>query len=670
MSRSTRPTSRSTCTARPGRAGSRSTPPTRRSASPTCPPASWSPCRTRSRRSRTGRRRCACSAPACWTGRSPTSRPSSPPSVARRSARWTAPSASAPTTSLRTGSPTTASACPSATSPACSRARASTGSSRSSPPATASPSSRGPNREPASDDQDGHRQHHRRRAGRHDRAAVRRRLRVRQGRGPLAARGGAGAARRRRPQARPAAPTGGGPGAGGDGGAPGGRRAPAIRDRLGAVRRATDQGRPWGVRAPPRERAGRGGGRHPPARGDRPRDRGRSVHRVRGDRLLPGRGGARRKGAGHRGRRRGARLGAAQPQRPGGRAAGGRPGRTAARCAALRRGPPGDQCPLRAVRCDSPAATGRARARAAGGARRRPRWARRAAPGGRPGGKMARPWRVAGLRDRRRPGRHRRLAAGGGGPGRGGGPAGPDGADADGGGAVAGVTDLPEWSDLPEWFSKERLIKVSEDQEQWETLVEVGSRIVGHGGLVVLPTDTVYGLGCDPFNASAVSALFIAKGRGRDLPLPVLVHDWRQAIGLVEEVTEQAKLLIAEFWPGPLTIVLRESPGIGWDLGYSRGTVAVRMPKHEFALALIERTGPLAVTSANRSGVPTPGNVVEIVEQLGGHVDVFFDNGPSSGGAASTIVDLSGEQARVLREGAIPASEIERVIGERLADDL
>src|SRR6266571_1454016 len=225
MSRWTRPTSRSTCTARPGRAGSRSTPPTRRYASPTCPPASWSPCRTRSRRSRTGRRRCACSAPACWTGRSPTSRPSSPPSVARRSARWTAPSASAPTTSRRTGSPTTASACPSATSVACSRARASTGSSRSSPPATASPSSRGPNRGPArgpvSDDQDDHRRHRRRRPGRHDRAAGRRRLRVRQGRGPLAARGGAGATRRRRPQARPAAPTGGGPSAGGDGGAPG-----------------------------------------------------------------------------------------------------------------------------------------------------------------------------------------------------------------------------------------------------------------------------------------------------------------------------------------------------------------------------------------------------------------------------------------------------------------
>jgi tRNA threonylcarbamoyl adenosine modification protein (Sua5/YciO/YrdC/YwlC family) len=227
---------------------------------------------------------------------------------------------------------------------------------------------------------------------------------------------------------------------------------------------------------------------------------------------------------------------------------------------------------------------------------------------------------------------------------------------------VASVTDLPEG------FGNERHIKVSEDGEQWEPLIEVGGRIVAQGGLVVLPTDTVYGLGCDPFNASAVSALFVAKARGRDLPLPVLVHNWRQAIGLVEEATERAKLLIAEFWPGPLTIVLRESPGIGWDLGYSRGTVAVRMPKHAFALKLIERTGPLAVTSANRSGVPTPSKVEEIVEQLGGHVDVFFDTGPSSGGPASTIVDLSGEWARVLREGAIPASEIERVIGEPLTD--
>ena len=145
-----------------------------------------------------------------------------------------------------------------------------------------------------------------------------------------------------------------------------------------------------------------------------------------------------------------------------------------------------------------------------------------------------------------------------------------------------------------------RVISISKDEEQWPGLLEVGGEIIARGGLVVLPTDTLYGVGCDPFNPSAVDALFKAKRRGRDLPLPVLVHTWRQAIGLVDEVTDQAQALIAAWWPGPLTLVLREAPGIGWDLGDSRGTVAVRMPKQTFTLALIQRTGPLAVSSANR----------------------------------------------------------------------
>ena len=224
-------------------------------------------------------------------------------------------------------------------------------------------------------------------------------------------------------------------------------------------------------------------------------------------------------------------------------------------------------------------------------------------------------------------------------------------------------------TELPEGFGRERVIAVPDNREQWGTLVEVGGRVIGQGGLVVLPTDTLYGIGCDPFNSGAVDALFKAKGRGRDLPLPVLVHTWRQAIGLVDDITEPARLLIAEFWPGPLTIVLREAPGIGWDLGYSRGTVAVRMPKQDFALALIERTGPLAVTSANRSGVPAPSTIDGVVEQLGGHVDAFFDAGPSGGGPGSTIVDLSGARPRLLRPGAVPPDEIERVLEEPLADD-
>jgi L-threonylcarbamoyladenylate synthase len=212
-----------------------------------------------------------------------------------------------------------------------------------------------------------------------------------------------------------------------------------------------------------------------------------------------------------------------------------------------------------------------------------------------------------------------------------------------------------------------RVIEVPDDREQWETLVEVGSRVVHRGGLVVLPTDTLYGVGCDPFNPFAIDGLFKAKGRGRDLPLPVLVHHWRQAIGLVEDVTAPARSLIAEFWPGPLTIVFRETPGIGWDLGDSRGTVAVRMPRQDFALALIERTGPLAVTSANRTGQP-PASSVDVIARELPDVDVFFDAGEASGGPASTIVDLSGHTPRVLRVGAIPAHEIERVLEEPLAD--
>ena len=214
-----------------------------------------------------------------------------------------------------------------------------------------------------------------------------------------------------------------------------------------------------------------------------------------------------------------------------------------------------------------------------------------------------------------------------------------------------------------------RLIRVPDDAEQWEGLLEVAERVVAAGDLVVVPTDTVYGVGCAPFNPAAVDRLFAAKGRGRHLPLPVLVHSWRQAVGLVEEVDERAKALIAAWWPGPLTIVFRETQGIGWDLGHSRGTVALRMPKQTFTLALLQRTGPLAVTSANRSGEPTPATVAEIMRQVHTGLGVYFDAGPLPGeGGASTIVDLSGPRARVLRVGAVPPEEVERVLGEPLAD--
>jgi L-threonylcarbamoyladenylate synthase len=212
-----------------------------------------------------------------------------------------------------------------------------------------------------------------------------------------------------------------------------------------------------------------------------------------------------------------------------------------------------------------------------------------------------------------------------------------------------------------------RLIRIPDDEEQWDTLLEVGTKVLESGQLAVLPTDTVYGVACNPFDPTAVDRLFAAKARGRDLPLPVLVHNWRQAIGLVEEVDERARALIAAYWPGPLTLIFREAPGIGWDLGDSRGTVGVRMPKHTFTQALIRRAGPLAVTSANRSGQPPGATVPEIMAQLDEGVGVYFDGGPAGEAPASTIVDLTGQRARVLRQGSIPPAEIERVIDEPLA---
>src|SRR5947208_12812610 len=148
------------------------------------------------------------------------------------------------------------------------------------------------------------------------------------------------------------------------------------------------------------------------------------------------------------------------------------------------------------------------------------------------------------------------------------------------------------------------------------------------GRLVVLPTDTVYGIGADAFDATAVTDLLAAKGRGRDMPVPVLVGSWSTIDGLVTYVPAQTRSLIEAFWPGGLTLVVEHAPSLAWDLGDSRGTVAVRMPLHPVALELLERTGPMAVSSANRSGQPAALTAEQAQEQLGDSVQVYLDGGP------------------------------------------
>jgi L-threonylcarbamoyladenylate synthase len=183
------------------------------------------------------------------------------------------------------------------------------------------------------------------------------------------------------------------------------------------------------------------------------------------------------------------------------------------------------------------------------------------------------------------------------------------------------------------------------------------------GRLVVLPTDTVYGIGADAFDGTAVAALLAAKGRGRDMPVPVLVGSWHTIDGLVYSVPDTARDLIEAFWPGALSLVVRQAPSLQWDLGDAHGTVMLRMPLHPIAIELLREVGPMAVSSANISGRAAAVTAADAHEQLADLVEVYLEGGPSAQQAASTIVDLTDTQPRVLREGPITAAAIADVLG-------
>jgi tRNA threonylcarbamoyl adenosine modification protein (Sua5/YciO/YrdC/YwlC family) len=183
------------------------------------------------------------------------------------------------------------------------------------------------------------------------------------------------------------------------------------------------------------------------------------------------------------------------------------------------------------------------------------------------------------------------------------------------------------------------------------------------GRLVVLPTDTVYGIGADAFDGTAVAALLAAKGRGRDMPVPVLVGSWHTIDGLVYSVPDAARELIQAFWPGALSLVVRQAPSLQWDLGDAYGTVMLRMPLHPIAIELLREVGPMAVSSANISGKPAAVTAADAREQLADLVEVYLEGGPSAQQAASTIVDLTGAQPRVLRQGPVTAAAIADVLG-------
>ena len=185
---------------------------------------------------------------------------------------------------------------------------------------------------------------------------------------------------------------------------------------------------------------------------------------------------------------------------------------------------------------------------------------------------------------------------------------------------------------------------------------------VKRGELVVLPTDTVYGIGADAFSPGGIAALLAAKGRGRDMPVPVLVGSPTTLHGLVSRFPEAGWDLVDAFWPGALTIVARHQASLQWDLGDARGTVALRMPLHPVALELLTETGPLGVSSANKSGQAPPTTASEAQDQLGTAVEIYLDGGRTADNVPSSIVDLTDEVPKLLREGALSFDQLAKVV--------
>jgi tRNA threonylcarbamoyl adenosine modification protein (Sua5/YciO/YrdC/YwlC family) len=188
---------------------------------------------------------------------------------------------------------------------------------------------------------------------------------------------------------------------------------------------------------------------------------------------------------------------------------------------------------------------------------------------------------------------------------------------------------------------------------------------IGRAGLIVLPTDTVYGIGCDAFSAFAVNALLEAKGRGRQSPPPVLIPSLDTLRALTDNPPAVAFTLAEKFWPGALTMILRAQPSLSWDLGETRGTVALRMPNNELALALLKEVGPLAVSSANLTGEPAANNVAEAENYFGTKVGVYLDGGASPSTKPSTIVDLTeAGVVKIVRLGVLSLAQIKKAVGK------
>lgn len=193
--------------------------------------------------------------------------------------------------------------------------------------------------------------------------------------------------------------------------------------------------------------------------------------------------------------------------------------------------------------------------------------------------------------------------------------------------------------------------------------MQAAKEVVAAGQCLVIPTDTVYGIGADAFDSHAVQRLLTAKQRGRDMPPPVLISDQGVMAALARDISPAASRLVEAHWPGPLTIICKAQPSLRMDLGETRGTIALRVPDHELVRDVLRRTGPLAVSSANVSGEPPATDVEQAAAQLGLDVALYLDGGPTPGPVPSTIVDFTVEpDGRVVREGVLTLADLRRTV--------
>ena len=208
-----------------------------------------------------------------------------------------------------------------------------------------------------------------------------------------------------------------------------------------------------------------------------------------------------------------------------------------------------------------------------------------------------------------------------------------------------------------------KIVKIFSESQQQD--ISSAAQIIKNGGLVALPTETVYGLGANALDENAVKNIFLAKGRPQDNPLIVHISDFEEIYNLVKEVPESARLLAEKYWPGPMTLILKKSDKIPYVVSAGLDTVAIRLPNHIITRAIIKKAGvPVAAPSANISGSPSPTTAQSVFDDMNGKIPLIVDGGECQIGVESTVISLLNNKPSILRPGGVTPEQIKEVLGD------